>query len=258
MKNAIPGLWIAEFTSRILTASATLYVARIIGVAPYGLVGFVSAVLSYLLVFVRFGTDDIVARELSRRDAMDENEKSQLRASALVARLAFLVPSLIVLACLAYSAGEATLQRLYGAGMVVLLGAVIPMEAYLQAEENFAAIAGFRILSNLVNLAMILVFVRSAETSWVVPAATGTGVLASEAVFFRFVRGRISLPRADVLRRFWKYLAGQGMPLFGSMILLLLVGQLSIILVRTFCSADELGRYVAGYKIYDVGNALLV
>jgi len=50
----------------------------------------------------------------------------------------------------------------------------------------------------------------------------------------------------------------QGLPLFGSMLLLLLVGQLTIIIVRSFCSTQELGWYVAGYKIYDVGNALIV
>jgi O-antigen/teichoic acid export membrane protein len=42
------------------------------------------------------------------------------------------------------------------------------------------------------------------------------------------------------------------------MLLLLLVGQFTIILVKVFCPAEELGWYVAGYKVYDVGNALLV
>jgi PST family polysaccharide transporter len=258
MKNAIPKLWIAEFVSRMLTALATIYVARVIGVEEYGLVGFVAAVLAYLLVFVRFGSDYIIVRELSRSDALNDVEKSQLRTTAIVARAAFSVPAIILLTLLAIFVETASLQYLYFASIVALLGAVFPLEAYFQAEEKFVSMAGYRILSNLLYLSLVLLFVRSASTSWVVPAASGAGVLIGEAVFFRSIRKSLAFPSFGFLKRMWKYLIGQGLPLFGSMVLLLLVGQLTIIFVKTFCSAEELGSYVAGYKIYDVGNALLV
>jgi O-antigen/teichoic acid export membrane protein len=96
------------------------------------------------------------------------------------------------------------------------------------------------------------------ETSWVVPAASGAGVLMGEVVFFRSIKGTLAIPTVHFLRRLFHFLVQQGLPLLGSMMLLLLVGQLSIILVRVFCSSEELGWYVAGYKVYDVGNALLV
>jgi O-antigen/teichoic acid export membrane protein len=258
MKNAIPKLWIAELVSRMLTALATVYVARVLGVTTYGVVGFVAAVLAYLLVFVRFGTDDILVRELSRHDGFDDIEKSQLRTSAIIARAAFSVPAIALLFVLATTAEATILRNLYLASMIMLLGAIFPVDVYLQSEERFASMAGVRIVANLVNLSLVLLFVRSVETSWVVPAASGAGVLMGEVVFFRSIKGTLAIPTVHFLRRLFHFLVQQGLPLLGSMMLLLLVGQLSIILVRVFCSSEELGWYVAGYKVYDVGNALLV
>jgi O-antigen/teichoic acid export membrane protein len=258
MTNAIPKLWIAELVSRILTASATIYVARTIGVEGYGLIGFVAAVLAYLLEFVRFGTDPVIIRELSRQEGSDEGEKSQVRATAIIVRATLSVPAIAVLAFMAVVSHSATLQSLYLASVIMLFGSIVPVDLFLQAEEKFAAFAGYRIVSNVLNLILILLFVRSPSTSWVVPAAGGAGVLIGEVLFFHTMRGDVMFPGIDRLRELSKYLLGQALPLFGSMVLLLLAGQLSIILVRLFCPVEELGCYVAGYKIYDVGNALLV
>jgi hypothetical protein len=245
MKNAIPKLWTAEFVSRILTAVATLYVARIVGVVAYGLLGFVSAVLAYILVFVRFGTDDIIVRELSRKDLLNDVDKSQLRTTAVIARAVFSVPAIVLLVLLAFTAETGTLANFYLGSIIVVLGTLVPVDIYLQAEEKFAAMAGYRILSNVVYLALVLVFVQSIATSWVVPAATGAGLLIGEAAFFRLMRIPLALPRVAVLKRMWKYLISQGLPLFGSMLLLLFVGQVSIIFVKAFCSGEQLGWYVA-------------
>jgi O-antigen/teichoic acid export membrane protein len=133
MKNAIPKLWIAELVSRMLTALATVYVARVLGVTTYGVVGFVAAVLAYLLVFVRFGTDDILVRELSRHDGFDDIEKSQLRTSAIIARAAFSVPAIALLFVLATTAEATILRNLYLASMIMLLGAIFPVDVYLQS-----------------------------------------------------------------------------------------------------------------------------
>ena len=258
IRNALPKLWTAELASRFLTALATIYVARVIGVEAYGLVGFASAVLAYLLVFVRFGTDHILVRELARRDGLGDPEKSQLRAAAIIVRAILSLPAVGMLTVLALTAETPVLGHLYFASVVMLLGAIVPVELYLQSEESFSSMAGIRIMTNLINLGLVFLLVRSASTSWAVPVASGAGVLASEAVFFHSIAGTLALPSFAAFRKMSVYLLKEGLPLFGSMILLLFVGQFSIILVRAMCSPEELGWYAAGYKLYDVGNALLV
>lgn len=258
MKNAIPKLWAAELLSRIFTAVATIYIARTIGVSGYGLIGFVAAVMAYLFEFVRFGTDYIIVRDLSQKDHFNDEEKAQLRTTAIIVRLSFFFLAFILVLFLAGHSEGSTTRYLYWASVLGLLGTILPVDVFLQAEEKFSGVAAYRVLSNVINLALILIFLQSLNASWVVPAASGVGILASETVFFRLIHKPWKVPRFHTLKLQWKYLVGQGLPLFGSMFLLLLVGQLTIVIVRAFCSSSQLGCYVASYKIYDVGNALLV
>ncbi|HET9129542.1 MAG TPA: oligosaccharide flippase family protein, partial [Terriglobia bacterium] len=248
----------AEILSRVMTGLATVFVARTIGVRDYGLVGFVAAVLAYLVEFIRFGTDPIIVRELARTGTEHEAEQSKFRTVAVAARTVFVLPAIAILVILSCGTSTTPLRYLYVAGIVQLLGTLFPIDLFLQSEEKFKFLAAFKIFSNAVNLTLILILVHSPSTSWVVPLASGFGLLVSEAIFSGSMSGYFAIPSVDELLRFGERLLRQSLPLLGSMILLLMAGQFTVILVRALSQPDELGWYTAGYKMYDVCNAFLV
>ncbi len=258
MTKQVSSLWAAEVISRLLSSLAAIYVARILGVTAYGIVGFVGAITAYMLVLTKCGTDHLLVRELTIHKSRTAEDDAKLRSAAIVLRASLGFMGMACLIYLGMTAESAEMANLYWASIFSVASTIFPIEAFLQSEKQFSALAGFRIISNLTNILIILLFVRSPATSWVVPAAWGGGVLLTSLAFISRIRGGISRPSYRTLGPRMRFLAAQGLPLFGSMFLLLFTGQLSIILVKAYCSAEELGLYVAGYKIYDVSLALLV
>jgi O-antigen/teichoic acid export membrane protein len=257
MNKGISKLWIAEVIGRILTAVAAIYTARIIGVESYGMVGYVAAVASYFSVLVRFGTDSILVRELSR-NVFSIEEKNAFRTVAILVRLIFAICSIIVLVIIGMKSESQLLSRLYFANAFCLLGLLLPIDVLLQSEERFGVVAASRVFFNISNLIFIFTFLTNSSIAWWIPLASGISMIITQIVFFHAIHGKIIRPTVDHFKRFSGYLLKESVPVLISMMLLLLVGQLGIILVKIYSSAHELGLYVTGYKIYDIGNAMIV
>jgi O-antigen/teichoic acid export membrane protein len=258
MNKGISKLWIAEITGRILTAVVAVYTARVIGVESYGMVGYVAAVASYFSVFVRFGTDSIIVRELSRNVLSSSEEKNGFRAVAIVIRLIFAICSAIVLVLIGMHAESQLLSRLYFANAFCMFGLLMPLDVLLQSEEQFGIVSASRVFFNISNLLFIFIFLTNSSIAWWIPLASGISMIVTQIVFFRKLHGRIIVPSMDQFKHLSLFLIKESIPVFISMMLLLLVGQFGIILVKYYSSAHELGLYVTGYKIYDIGNAMLV
>jgi O-antigen/teichoic acid export membrane protein len=258
MNKGISKLWIAEIIGRILTAAVAIYTARVIGVESYGLVGYVAAIVSYFSVFVRFGTDFILVRELSRNILLSAEEKSFFRAVVIQIRIIFALCSVAVLVLFGMQAESQLLSRLYYANALAMFGLLLPLDVLLQSEERFGIVAASRVFFNICNLLFIILFLNDSSIAWWIPLASGISMIVTQIVFFRKIQGKIILPNMDQFKRLSRFLLKESIPVFISMMLLLLVGQLGIILVKKFSSAYELGLYVTGFKIYDIGNAMIV
>jgi O-antigen/teichoic acid export membrane protein len=258
MNKGISKLWIAEITGRVLTAVVAIYTARVIGVESYGMVGYVAAVASYFSVFVRFGTDSILVRDLSRNILSSSEEKDAFRAVAILIRLIFAICSVIVLLVIGLQAESQLLSRLYFANAFCMVGLLVPLDVLLQSEERFGAVAASRVFFNVSNLFLIFIFLNDSSIAWWIPLASGISMIVTQVVFIHTIHGKIMLPSVDQFKRLSLFLLKESIPVFISMTLLLLIGQLGIILVKIFSTAHELGLYVTGYKIYDIVNAMIV
>ncbi|MDP1677754.1 MAG: oligosaccharide flippase family protein [Bacteroidota bacterium] len=258
MHKGTSKLWIAEITGRILTAAAAVYTARVIGVESYGLVGYVAAVSSYFSVFVRFGTDFILVRELSRDVLKSPDEKNAFRAVVIFLRLIFALCSAIVMIYIGINAESELLSKLYFANAFALTALLLPLDVLLQSEEKFGTVAVSRVFFNACNLFFIFVFLNDSSIAWWIPLASGLSMIVTQLFFFQRVQGKIIVPSVVQFKHLSIFLFKESTPVLLSMLLLLMVGQLGIILVKHFASAYELGLYVTGYKIYDIANAMLV
>src|ERR1039458_2082383 len=145
MSSGIPKLWTAEIISRALTLLGTMYTARMIGVTVYGLVGYVAALTIYLTTFVRFGTDYIIARELSQEKPNTNFHQGVFRTSSVLFRGLLTLPALSCLMILSLTADTQIVQRLYVASALGIIAVVVPLDAFFQSERKFGYMAAFRI-----------------------------------------------------------------------------------------------------------------
>lgn len=257
MNSGIPKLWTAEIISRALTLLGTMYTARVIGVTMYGLVGYVAALTIYLTTFVRFGTDYIIARELSQEKPNANFHQGVFRSSSVFFRSLLALPALACVIVLSLVADTEVVRRLFVASALGIIAVVVPLDAFFQSERKFGYMAAFRIIFNALNLGIVLLWVNSSERAWVIPAASGVATIGTQAFFVLKLRNLFVLPS---LRDLWKaalFLGKESLPLLGTMTLLLLIGQFGIVAVRTFCSGKDLGLYVAAFKVTDLANAFV-
>lgn len=257
MTGGIPKLWTAEVVSRMLTLVGTMYMARTLGVAAYGLVGYVAAATMYLTTFVRFGSDYIIVRELSQQRSDSEAEQAALRSSSVILRTLLTVPALFFLFLMAVSAEGAILRRLYIASALGLVAVIVPLDPFLQSKRNFTQMAVSRILFNVLNLAIVIFWATAPDRAWVVPAASGAAMIITQAFFVSRLKGIFALPSMESFRGSAVLLVKESFPLLASMTLLLLIGQFGVVAVRSHSTGEELGVYVAAFKMTDLANTFV-
>src|SRR3989338_9177639 len=81
--NSILSLGSGAIVSRLVAFIGTTYLARTLGPAGFGIIGFAIAICGYLSIAVTAGFDNIGAREVARRP----QDASAIAASAIVVKL---------------------------------------------------------------------------------------------------------------------------------------------------------------------------
>lgn len=257
MAYGIPKLWLSELLSRVLNAVAVVLVARMIGVEAYGSVGYVGAVVAYLVVLIQFGSDFIGVRELSKR-SRGEIDASGFRSSLWLFRIVLLVPALVLLFGMGLLSSVPLLKKLFWSSILVAGGTAFPLEMVLQSEKKFGQIALVRILFSILNLVGIVALIRFKEDAWLVPAISGMSALIVQAIYMMRLRRFFALPSVKEFIQNAKFLSKAGWPLFLSLLLLAGVEKAGILFLQWMGNPFEVGWYAASYRIFELGNAILV
>jgi O-antigen/teichoic acid export membrane protein len=251
LNRAVPKLWAAEAASRILNALAVILAARNVGAEAYGAVGFVSTFVLFGVALIQFGTESVGVRELARRPGPTSVSKAEFRSSLALFRFCISLFVVALFGLTAYSSAP-EFRPLYLAAIIAVLGWTFPLEMILVSEKQFHWLAVAKVGFSAVNLAVIAAVVDSPSSSWGILAASGLGMFAMQVVFWGRIRHLFAIPQWREIVHVGTFLFREGLPLAGSLLLLLLYGRVAIFFLQWLRSPAEVGWFVLGMKIHDI------
>jgi len=238
------GVQIATYVVPLVTVP---YLARVLGVAGWGLVAFAQGFGSYVSILGEYGFSLSATREVARhRD--DRGKLAHILAGVLGAKLALAAVSIVV----ALIAGRwvpifREHPELFWAAMFWAVSQTFSVLWFFAGFERMRLVAGLDILAKSLATIGVFVLVKHPEDGWRVLALQGCGFLLSSAVSLGLVYRELPfrLPSwssiSEALRMGWT------MFLFRSSVSLYTAGNAFIL--GLFVSPEFVGYYAGAEKI---------
>lgn len=232
--------------ARVISFGAFVYLARALGAEAFGTLELAAAIVIYGNRIVDFGFDlGLGVRETS---AGDRDYRSRLLTTALLLRsaIALAVVGVFALAGLWFlPSPEGEVLALYG---LTLFAVALSTRWVHLGHGRSRLVAGARIMGELVMVATVLLFVRSADDLFRVPLARLAGDLLATTMLLlgalRLVGGRGRLDRALA-----SSLAPRALPLVGSALFGLMIFNADLVFLRVFEGRAAVGYYAAAYTL---------
>jgi PST family polysaccharide transporter len=232
-----------ELASRLVAFVGTSYLARVLGPAGFGIVGFATALTGYFALAVNAGFHGVGAREVARRP----DEAPAIAAGAILVKLLLAVGALAALGVAAWLLDKPPTVKL----VVVLSGlslftlALDTAWVYKGLERN-RRVAAALVLGQASYVATALLVVRGPDHVVRVPLAQFFGELAAALLLavplLRSVGTRVNVQEG------WHLLRSLG-PLIITRVLRLLVFSFDVVLIGLLVGDRAVGLYAAPYRI---------
>ncbi len=164
------------------------YLVRVLGVEKFGLVNFALAIIMFFNLFVSFGFDLSVTREISiNRD--DKRKIAEIFSSVLLIKMVFVILSFVVLCGLiALNDTIGDNAQLYFITFGVVVGnALLPLW-FFQGIEKMKHITYINVASRLFFAIMIFVLVKDKSDYIYVPLLNSIGTIVGGVYAIIFIR----------------------------------------------------------------------
>lgn len=234
-----------ETVARGIAFISTIYLARTLGAAMYGVIGVAAAILLYFNRIADAEFDLVGAREISQ----DPAALDRIGASVVTARLVIGAALAIVLgvtALLVLPQPDGTVLAVYSLTLLAVAGSTRWIHLGL---GQTAYVAGARVAGAALMLFLLLVLVHDAGDVARVPLSALAGdALAALLLMWLLTRRGFSPPVAlhwDVVRPVFQ----QSAPLVLSALLGLLVYNADLIFLRFLRGETTAGYYAAAYMV---------
>lgn len=235
-----------EVIARLIAFAATVYLARTLGAASYGVIGFATAITLYLNRVTDAGVElGLGVREV----AAAPHAFHALATSLLTARL-LIAALLVVIVALAgrfvLPQPEAAVLSLYA---LTLLAAGLSTRWIFLGQERARLVATARAAGEALMVVLVLALVHNAADLTRVPLAQFAGDGLAAVVLLAVLRGRgVSLrPRIDW--QLLKPLARRAWPLVLGSWCGLMIYNADLIFLRIFQGPAAVGLYAAAYTL---------
>lgn len=247
-------LFIGDFLAKALYFLTFVYLARVLGVASYGVLEFALAVFSYFLLLADGGLELWATREAARGKDPHTLIARVVPLRILLALVAFLL-LLMLLPQFPDYPGLHTILILMG---LVLLAQAVNVKWVFIGQERMARVAGGLVIAQVVFAVTAFAFVRTPETVVWVPLLRLAGDLAM-AAYFGWLYATIHGGRwpeftlrgtGDILRPALTMGASHGLAFMSYNFDSVLLGFMS--------GSDSVGWYGAAYKPVTVVLAMPV
>ncbi|MEM6706473.1 MAG: flippase [Acidobacteriota bacterium] len=235
-----------EALARLVAFAATVYVARVLGPAPYGVVEVALAIILYCSRIADFGIDaGLGVREI----AADPHRLRSLSSSVFLGRTAVsaLVAGLLAIFGLGVlPAPEGPVLAIYG---VSLLAIGLSTRWIHLGRERAVPVSVARLLGEVTMVALVLLFVRSADDLLRVPLAKVAGdLLAAAILYFWLRRDGVRVGAGWHWQRI-RPLVPRAWSLVLSGLLGLMIFNADLLALRIFRGAETVGYYAAAYSL---------
>ncbi len=245
LRNLLSLAW-ADLGSRAVGFFITVYLARVLGPAAYGLVGVGFAVLGHAQLLASPGMQVVEARNAARPGGMDDD-----RLGAVIG-LRFALAALffaVTWALLAVLPVDGPTRSVVLWSVAVLFPLAIAPDWFLQGRERMVPLGIARVSGYLVYGAAVWLLVRVPDDSAMAPAAFGAGSLATAVILWIAVGQGTTRPRFTPDVRRWASILRENLPVGFAMFVGQQVMNLPPILLAAMRTTAEAGIYTAALKL---------
>ena len=249
MKNPlrnILAILMGDAGSRGIGFLVTVYLARILLPASFGLINIGLAVLGYLTLLNSPGIQILEARNAAATEG-----GMRARAGAILSFRILLAPVLLGIAWLILAAAKVNPEArdvilLYG---LSLLPMALSLDWLFQGKEDFRVLTASRLLNALVFAACAVALVRTGDDVRMTAVAFLAGNIAAVAYLWAQYRRRFGPPPLGWDAAAWKGILRDNAPVGAAVLLAQSVTNLPPIAIGIMLSNTDVGMYSAAMKL---------
>lgn len=245
LRNLLSLAW-SDLGSRAIGFFITVYLARVLGPAAYGLVGVGFAVLGHAQLLSSPGMQVVEARNAARPGMMDAARFGGVVSLRFILAVCVVLTG-TVMTLLLHLDAQTTAVILWS--LFVLLPLALAPDWFLQGRERMGMVGFARVLGYAVYGVMVWLLVHSPDDASMAQAAYGAGTLATALVLWMVVRAHAGLPRFAVDTALWGSILRENMPVGIAMFVGQQVMNLPPILLAAMWTTTEAGVYTAALKL---------
>jgi O-antigen/teichoic acid export membrane protein len=235
-------LFTADMVRRLLGFISVAYLARVLGKEDFGAVNLGFAVLAYGMVLSAAGFPTIGTKKIAQGASLEV--VGQVIGSRLISTI--LVLAVIVLTVMA-GVQNRTIAWLIILFLFSLLPQIFFVDWFFQGKETMGIVSAARIVQSVVYLAVVLIFVRTADNVLWVAVGSICGECVASAILFTQFRKKFH----DIHIRFTPSLRlfKQSAPLAIGIILTTLMMNYPVLALGILKTSSDVGVYSAAGKL---------
>ncbi len=231
----------------------TIFLARVLGPAGYGVLGFGIALVSYLGLAVNLGMDVHAVREVAKSPESGRHIVNMVLTNRLVVATVMIGAIYLLSPHLGWSADAEKVVRIQVLG---LIGTALLVDFYFQSRQRMEVLAVRQVVAALAAMVAVLALVRGAGDLEVAAAIPVAALVASAVVLFAYFVFRGVAPSGQRPREGRLGFIRRSAPLALISVLVTILVNLDIVILGYLVTEDRLGLYVAATRVLAVAVIL--
>ncbi|HXW70684.1 MAG TPA: oligosaccharide flippase family protein [Methylocella sp.] len=247
----------AKACTFIIPLVTTPYLARVLGLEQFGLLGIASNILGNLTILTDWGFSLSATREAAQ-NASDPVALRCLFWDTMAARGVLGVASLIIIVIIIASLGfPSPLSGIILAGWFGILGNVIWTGWFLQGIESMGPMVLAALIGRLLTVPLIFLFVHNPSDTAKAVAIAAVGGIVSGLISLRVAAdAKPLMPVQFTISGAWRQLR-EGWHLFISMGAISLYTQINVIIVGAIAGSEQAGLLFGAEKLQNAGKSAI-
>ncbi|MCC2524569.1 flippase [Vibrio coralliilyticus] len=176
------------------------YLVRVLGPEGYGTLAFSLAIIQYFIIIVRYGFDLSITRKIARCKN-DKNRTSLIFWNVITTRLIIAATGFVILFVLVnFFESMAPLEEALFCSYIMVMGVALFPQWLFQGKEQLGRISTFRIVLQVINIPLIIIFVNDSSDIWVAALVNSAPhfLIVLVAIFIIYHRKWISWRRPSI------------------------------------------------------------
>jgi len=247
IKKNISVLVISDAAAKLLPLLTFPYITRVMGPEMYGKYGFAMGIVGFVMLLASPGFTTYGIRAV----AQASGDEKLLASKITGIRLIFCCCALLLVAVytFALAPSDSTLRTLILIGALPLLSNALGLEWMLIGASKVLPVAVANIAGQLIYTVLVLVFLDSPESAWVVPVATFVGALGALSIGYAYVRRLFGVGWPTLSLGDFREIVPPSLLLGFASLMSLLYDKIDVVMMGYFRPMDEVGLYSATYKL---------